>query len=430
MADDPRTLADAHWKALRGGSRSRGDELLAQLRRVGGGDDAGSEGRRALAGALARAHCRRPDADEAERFELSKALSTAHWDAVRFGDPKRAARILAELRDLAKRGEATEGQRQALAEALANEIRHHAGRQGDPARAESLLADLRKLADRAHAPEEQRDALARALLDLHRESGRQESGDKPLNGRTDELKTLASRPASTSAQHLAYVEALQDAPWEAGLFGHRRRQEALLAAIRQAEHAARGNARAGTLLGDVLARMHAKVRRAGDDEFAELLLDRLRVLSMASDATIEHWITLAGGVCDGLWVSDSFANRELAEELVEILHLLTGQVEAGTRQRMALAGLLVGAHHRAVRREDDRVSKELLTLLHAWAVRDGATREEREVLGHGLALADEHARARGDEALAAKIATALATLPADTRAAGAGGALAELAAGS
>jgi len=95
-------------------------------------------------------------------------------------------------------------------------------------------------------------------------------------------------------------------------------------------------------------------------------------------------------------------------------------------QRIALAGLLVGAHHRAVRHEDALLSKELLTLLHAWAVRPQATREEREVLGHGLALAMEHARTRGDKGLVAKIEGALAALPAAAARGGNGAALAEL----
>ena len=451
MADDPRALADAHWKALRGGSRAKADALLVDLRKVGGGDAANEEARRALAGALARAHwdagrwsddegaralldelrahCRGPGTDEAQRFELSKALGSAHWDAVRYGDAKRAARILGELRDLAKRAEATEGQRLALAEALANEIRHHAGPRGDNERATSLLRDLHTLADRPTAPEEQRNALARALLDLHCEDGRRPEDERTGVDALAELQPLAARPEATAAQHLAYVAALQDAPWQTGLFGHRRRQEALLAAVKQAERATLDDARGRGLLGDALVRMHAKVRRAQDDTFADALLDRLRVMAVRSDASIEEWLTLARGVCDGLWAAETFANRECAEELEEILHLITGPVEASARQRMTLAGLLVGAHHRAVRHEDAHVSKALLTLLHAWALRDDATREEREVLGHGLGLALEHARARGDAGLTGKIETALAQLPADKPRAG-GGALAELAAGS
>ena len=149
----------------------------------------------------------------------------------------------------------------------------------------------------------------------------------------------------------------------------------------------------------------------------------------AADWPLFGALTLARGVCDGLWVAERFANRECAEELDEILQLVTGPVEASARQRMTLAGLLVGAHHRAVRHEDAHVSKALLTLLHAWAVREEATREEREVLAHGLGLALEHARARGDQGLASKIETALAQLPTDPPRRG-GAALAELAAGS
>ncbi|MDF1702831.1 MAG: hypothetical protein P1V36_16905 [Planctomycetota bacterium] len=451
MADDPRSLAEAHWNALRKGGRIEARRLLGLLRTAGGGDEAPLEARQALAGALARAHwdagrsadaegardlldelrghCRRPGADEAQRFELSKALGTAHWDAVRYGDARRAGRILGELRDLAKRGEATEGQRLALAEALAHEIRHHAGPQGDRERAASLLRDLRTLADRPHAPEEQRDALARALLDLHREEARRPEGERGGEDRLAALRALAERPEATASQHLACIEALQDAPWQTGLFGHRRRQEALLTAVKHAERASLDDRRAGALLGDALVRMHGKVRRAKDDAFADQLLDRLRVLTVRSDATIEQWLTLAGGVCDGLWIAETFANREFAEELEEILHLVTGPVEATVRQRMTLAGLLVGAHHRAVRHEDGRVSKALLTLLHAWAVREGATTEEGEVLGHGLRLAHEHACAGGETALAAKIEAALAALPSPPARAGAT-ALQDLAAGS
>lgn len=434
MPADPQTLADQHWAVLRKGSRAAADGLLDELRQVGGGEDAGISGRRALARALARAHwdagrwsdddgaralldelrahCRSPDADEAERFELSKALGTAHWDALRYGDARRAGRILGELRDLARRGEATEGQRFALAEALAHEVRHHAGKRGELARALEHLKDLRTLARRPVAPEEQRDALARALLDLHCEDTRRAEADRSGVDCLDELRALAARPESTAAQHLAYVAALQDAPWQTGLFGHRRRQEALLAAVKQAERVTLDDARSRGLLGDALVRMHGKVRRAQDDTFADALLDRLRVLAVRRDATIEEWLTLARGACDGLWIAERFANRECAEELEEILHLVTGPVEATTRQRITLAGLLVGAHHRAVRHADDRLSKTLLTLLHAWAVREQATREEREVLGHGLRLAREHARARGDGGLVAKIDGALAALPA------------------
>ena len=451
MAADPRALADAHWKALRKGSRAKGDALLAQLRTLGGGDAASLDARQALAGALARAHwdagrwsdhdgaaalldelrahCRAPGTDEAQRFELSKALGTAHWDAVRFGDAERAARILGELRNLAKRAEATEGQRLALAEAFANEIRHHAGQRGDLARAVSLYRDLDKLAQRPSAPEEQRNALARALLDLHREDDRRPAEERSGIDTIAALRALAARPEATAAQHLAHVEAIQDAPWQTGLFGHRGRQEALLAAVKQAERVTLDDARGRALLGDTLVRMHAKVRRAHDDTFADQLLDRLRVMAVRSDATIEEWLTLARGVCDGLWIAERFANRECAEELAEILHLITGPVQATTRQRISLAGLLVGAHHRAVRHEDDHVGKALLTLLHAWAVRDEASREERIVLGHGLALALEHARARGDQGLAAKIETAVAQLPHEP-AARKGGALAELAVGA
>ncbi len=448
---DPRALADAHWKALRAGSRAKAEALLADLRRVGGGENASLDARQALAGALARAHwdagrwsddegagalldelrahCRGPGTDEAQRFELSKALGTAHWDAVRFGDAQRAGRILGELRDLAKRGEATEGQRLALAEAFANEIRHHAGPRGDRERVFSLHRDLDKLAQRASAPEAQRDALARALLDLHREDGRRPEGERSGIDAIAALRALSARLEATAAQHLAYVEAIQDAPWQTGLFGHRGRQDALLAAVKEAERVTRDDDRGRALLGDALVRMHAKVRRAQDDTFADKLLDRLRIMAVRPDATIEEWLTLARGVCDGLWIAERFANRECAEELSEILHLITGPVEASTRQRMSLAGLLVGAHHRAVRHEDDHVGKALLTLLHAWAVRDEATREEREVLGHGLELAREHAQARGDEGLVAKIDTALAQLPSEA-ARRAGGPLAELAAGA
>ena len=423
------SLLDAHWQALKKEHRARAAELLADMRRRGVAEEASVEARRDLAAALARAHwdagrwgdqasaaalldelrahCRHPGTDEAERFELAKALGTAHWDAVRFGDATTASRLLGELRHLVRRGEATEGQRLMLARALANEVRLHGGPRGDAARVESLLRDLRVLTDRPHATEEQRDALARALLDLHHATARGEPSERAAGGRIDDLRALASRPAASPAQHVAYVEALQDAPWEAGWFGTRARQDALLAAVQAAEEAAREVKGAGTRLGDVLVRMHAKVRRARDDVFGDLLLDRLRIMAVRPEAGMEQWLALATAVCDGLWIGGTFANRELAEELVEILTLLTGPIEASARRRVGLAGLLVGAHHRAVRSEDALVSKELLTLLYAWAVRPEATAEEREILAHGLKLADEHARARGDTALAQKIEAAL-----------------------
>ncbi|MDJ0520471.1 MAG: hypothetical protein QNJ90_00195 [Planctomycetota bacterium] len=432
MPPEPGQLADTHWKLLRKQRRQDARGLLAQLR-AAGGEGAAPAACRALAHALSRAHwdagrwgeaerarrlldelralCRRPGTDEAQRFEMAKALGTAHWDAVRYGDARRAGRLLGELRNLARRDVATEGQRLVLAEALANEIRLQGGPRGDQERIPPLLSDLRRLADREHAPEEQRDALARALLDLHHVARTEPSGEQ----RVEELRTLAARPAATPAQKLALVEALQDVPWQAGLFGSRARQDALLAAVRVAQDAAVGGQRPRELLCDTLVRMHAKVRRARDDAFADRLLDRLRTVVVHPEADVGSWVALATAVCDGLWIAGTFGNRELAEELVEVLALLTGDVEASTRQRVALAGLLVGAHHRAVRHEDALLSKELLNLLYAWAVRPGAAAEVREVLAHGLELADAHARRRGDEALASKVEAALAALgpPAD-----------------
>lgn len=438
-------LAQAHWRALRGERRSEAAGLLARLRRTGTGAD--PHARRALAAALARAswdaarwndpsgagalldelraHCRRAETEEAERFELAKALAAAHWDAVRYGRATPASRLLAELRALAGRREATEGQRVVLAQALANEIRLHAGARGDRARAEGLLRELGALAGRPHAVEEQRDALARALLDLHHQgNGAEETAGAE---RVQALRVLAARASSTPAQHLAYVEALQDAPWRSGPFGNRARQDALLAAVDAALAGVRGTPGAAVRLADALVRMHAKVRRARDDAFADAVLDRLRALVVRPDSGLETWLALATAVCDGLWIAGTFGNRELAEELIEILNLLTGPVRAGPHQRMALAGLLVGAHHRAVRHEDAYLAKSLLTLLYAWALRPEATAEERAVLAHGLALADAHAKARGDAALAARIETALGAVgPAP--AGPAPGALAELAA--
>ncbi len=427
MPPEPAALADAHWKALRAKQRERAGSLLQELRALGG--DAGvRDAQRALAHALSRAHwdagrwgeaehahalldelralCRRPGTDEVQRFELSKALGTAHWDAVRYGDARRANRILGELRNLARRAEATEGQRLVLAEALANEIRLQGGPRGDAAQVAPLLVDLRKLADREHAPEEQRDALARALLDLHHVARTEPSGEQ----RVAELAALAARPASTPAQRLALVEAMQDVPWKTGLFGNRARQDDLVGAVRSAASSAAGLQRPRELLCDTLVRMHARVRRAGDDAFADRILDRLRVLVVHPDAGVEAWVALATAVCDGLWIAGTFGNRELAEELVEILTLLTGDVEASARQRVTIAGLLVGAHHRAVRHKDDLLSKELLTLLYAWAIRPGAAAEVREVLAHGLELADTHAQRRGDKALAHRIESALAAI--------------------
>lgn len=423
------SLIDAHWKALKKEHRIRAAELLDELRRLGSAEAAPTEARRHLAAALARAHwdagrwsdetasaalldelrahCRRPGTDEAQRFELAKALGTAHWDAVRFGDAQVAARLLGELRNLARRGEATEGQRLMLARALAGEIRLHGGPRGEAGRVDSLLRDLHTLADRPHATEEQRDALARALLDLHHATGRRATNENPTEERLAALGRLAARPHATPAQHVAYVEALQDAPWKAGWFGTRARQEAILAGVQAAEESARDVKGAGARLGDVIVRMHAKVRRAGDDAFGDRLLDRLRIMAVRPEAGIEQWLALATAVCDGLWIAGTFANRELVEELAEILALLTGPIQASVRQRVGLAGLLVGAHHRAVRSEDGLVSKELLNLLYAWALRPEATADEQEVLAHGLRLADEHARARGDKALAQKIRRAL-----------------------
>jgi len=180
--------------------------------------------------------------------------------------------------------------------------------------------------------------------------------------------------------------------------------------VRAAQGAVSGDARSRDLLQDTLVRMHARVRRGRDDEFADRLLDRLRIGVVAPEADVTAWIALATAVCDGLWIAGTFGNRELAEELVEVLTLVTGDVQASARQRVALAGLLVGAHHRAVRHNDDLLSKELLTLLYAWAIRPGAAAEVREVLAHGLTLADAHAQARGDKALAQKIEAALASI--------------------
>lgn len=427
MPPEPATLADAHWKALRAKERAEAGALLSTLRTLGG-SGADVNACRALAHALSRAHwdagrwgesdqahalldelralCRRPDADEAQRFELSKALGTAHWDAVRYSDGAKAGRLLGELRSLARRKQATEGQRLVLAEALANEIRLQGGPRGDAERIPPLLSDLRRLADRTHAPEEQRDALARALLDLHHVARTEPAGEQ----RVQELRALAERAVATPLQRLALVEALHDVPWKAGLFGSRVRQDALLTAVRGAESAATEGQRSRELLCDTLVRMHAKVRRARDDAFADRILDRIRTVVVHPDADVGTWVALATAVCDGLWIAGAFANRELAEELVEILALLTGDVTASTRQRVTLAGLLVGAHHRAVRHEDALLSKELLNLLYAWAIRPGAAAEVREVLAHGLELADTHARQRGDKALARKIEAALAEI--------------------
>ncbi len=374
----------AHWDAGRWGEAERAHGLLDEL----------------------RALCRRPGTDEAQRFELAKALGSAHWDAVRYGAVARADRLLGELRDLCRRDPATEGQRLILAEALANAIRHEGGPRGEALRVAPLLDELRRLAGRAHAPEAQRDALARALLDLHHVARRDASAER----RIEELAALAARAEATPTQRLAVAEALQDAPWKTGRFGSRARQDALLEAIRAAECASAAGRREHESLCDLLVRMHARVRRAGDDAFADRILDRLRTIVVRAEADIGTWLALATAVCDGLWIAGTFRNRDLAEELIEIMTLLTGRVETTARRRVILAGLLVGAHHRAVRAQDDLLAKGLLTLLHAWALRREASAEEREILGHGLRLADEHARARGDDALVARIGRALAGL--------------------
>jgi hypothetical protein len=408
--------------------------MLDELRRLAAASEASADQRGELARALVERHweqlhkqhrrddaaqtldelralCRAPEADERQRFELSKALGGAHWDAVRHGDTQAAARLQTEMRRLASRREATEGQRWALAEALANEVRHHSGARGDPALVDGLVRDLEKLAHRPHATETQRDALARALLHLHHAAREHpDRSNRKADALLEELRSLATRPETTMAQRLAFVEALFDTPWKAGLLGDRRRQSGWLEATIAAERQSGSTHRQRVLLCDTVVRMHAKVRRAEDDAFADLLLDRLRAMAVRPDATIEQWISLASAVCDGLWISGRFSNRDLAEELVEVLTLLTGGVEAGVRKRMSLAGLLVGAHHRAVRSHDALLSKELLTLLHAWALRPEASREEGEVLAHGLRLARSHAAESGDGALERRISQALRAL--------------------
>jgi hypothetical protein len=256
----------------------------------------------------------------------------------------------------------------------------------------------------------QRDALARALVHLHHAARTAPDGDAEAAALRVELGTLAARPDATAGQRLAVVEALCETPFRAGRRADRHRQEVWLRAVRAAEGASGGNDHQRELLGDAVVRMHAKVRRASADAFADLLLDRLRVMAMRPDATVEQWLALATALCDGLWIAGQFGNRDLAEELVEVMSLLTSDVEADARQRIHLAGLLVGAHHRAVRSKDSLLSKELLNRLWTWSLRAEATPEERAVLAHGLSLAHDHARAEGDGPLAAKVVEALRTL--------------------
>lgn len=388
-AELARALLEHHWRRLRRDQRP--DEARAFLDEL-------------------RALCRQPGAAEAERFELAKALGGAHWDAVRHGDAKAAARLLVELQDLARRAEATEGQRWALAEALANEVRYHSGPRGDEERVDGLLRDLRRLAGRPHATELQRDALSRALLHLHHAARCEPQGERRKASLRVELGELAVRDAATAAQRLAVVEALYDTSFERGRRGDRRRQDVWLQAVRAAEGAADTNDHQRELFGDALVRLHAKVRRAQDDAFADRLLDRLRAVAVRPEASVEQWLALATALCDGLWIAGRFSNRDLAEELLEVLDLLTGDVGADTRQRMYLAGLLVGAHHRAVRSKDSLLSKGLLNRLWSWSLRPEATPDERSVLAHGLSLAHDHARAVGDAPLAAKVLEALRTL--------------------
>ena len=52
------------------------------------------------------------------------------------------------------------------------------------------------------------------------------------------LRALAARPQATATQRLALLEALQDVSWQAGWFGQRGRQDALMQAIAAAEEAA------------------------------------------------------------------------------------------------------------------------------------------------------------------------------------------------
>lgn len=388
-AELARALAELHWDKLN--RKHQREASLAVLDEL-------------------RALCRQPSADERQRFELSKALGGAHWDAVRHGDATAAARLQTELRRLASRREATEGQRWALSEALANEIRYHSGPRGDGKRVEAFRKDLEKLAGRVHATETQRDALARAFVHLHHAAREDPKGGKAAEALLEALRALAARDETTAAQRLALVEALYDTPWKAGLLGDRRRQEGWLESVKTAERRPGSTERQRVLLCDTVVRMHAKVRRAEDDAFADLLLDRLRAMTVRPDASLEQWLSLSGAICDGLWIAGRFGNRDLAEELVEVLTLLTRGVATTPRQRIGLAGLLVGAHHRAVRHNDALLSKELLTLLHAWALRPEATREEVAVLSHGLRLAQEHARAGGDTRLAAKIDRALSAV--------------------
>ena len=365
-----------------------------------------------------------------QRFELAKALGRAHWNVVRFGDATAANRLQTELRNLARRAEATEGQRWVLAEALANEVHYHGGPRGDAERVERLMKDLRRLAGRVHSTEAQRSALVRALAYLHHAARQDPKQEPEAVALLEALSELAGRSVAPAAQRLSLVEALIDVPSRSGRKSDRNHEEALLAAILAAERQADTDARQRVLLGDALVRAQAKVRRHREDGFADRLLDRLRAMSVNPDATIEEWLALSIGLCDGLWIAGTFANRDLAEELVEVLTLLTGDVEATARQRIHLAGLLVGAHHRAVRSKDSLLSKALLTLLHRWAVRSEASREERFVLGHGLRLALEHARELDDQALVAKVQRALEAAGSDlepSRADWGGGALQDLA---
>lgn len=383
-------LSRGHWEAVRGGHRERAEGLLRRL----------------------RALVMRPQATEAERSVFTQLLAgEVEEECGVLGDREVASTRLQELRAFALRPGADEGQRLSLARALRSAYKA-ACRAGDPASARRpLLAELRELCGGSGIPAPRRRVLVKALAEGHaaaRRAGREALADKVF----EELRQFAAADTANVDERLVMLEAHAETPWSTRWRARKKRGDTFLATADRLAEVTPQDAKRRNRLMAALVRVHAHTRAAGDDEFGDQVLGRLRTVAAGEERDLGRRLAFARSLADGLWASGRLRNRPLAEELMKELADLIALEPGEERDRVLLTRFLLKVQHRAAQVGDDQVSRTVLA--HIWSLagspQTGAM--ERAVIAHGLVEAHDLALESGDLRLVGKILDALRQLAA------------------
>lgn len=368
------------------------------------------------------------DQNEADSMAMDAALEDAGNRAV----------LLAEVRELVSRDDATEVQRNVWASMLGLEVRSSADERSSwsawvyPTQEErnlrqppaepnrtvrlSLLDELRRLAARSSATEEQRNELAKAIRSVHdnavqgvvallaqRADGLDRitheqfaNPDLELSARLlSELRELAVRPASTEEQRDELAAASSAAILISLELRDANACQAALSDLRSLAEQDTASVPQQVWLASGLFMVHLRAVRSGDRAAAAQLLDELHRLVRKA----RNLEALQDQIAAALFETVCFGDHDAAAaSLVELRAMAMGQAGTDTQRNRFAEALAKGALN-ALRIDDPSAADALLSELRALALRSDATSEQRDALGR--ALFNAQVRANCDENLEA-----------------------------